>query len=396
MSAAAVTPKEGTQVAREAVAPLEGSQPGSTEPAVGTAQAASAPAAADDVEVSPGEGATAVSISRLGDAVIGHWDESSSEQPPLEDSDEPDPEPMGVVASSPRLSDGTGPVFGPSATPEGVQDVPVTLPRPSRPRVITIANQKGGVGKTTTAVNLAAALSQGGLRVLVIDADPQGNASTALGVPHQAGVPSVYDVLVNDTPLAEIIQPCPQLPGLLCAPATIDLAGAEIELVSFVAREMRLQRAIRQFLEDRPEEAPDFVFVDCPPSLGLLTINAFVAGEEVLIPIQCEYYALEGLSMLLRNVEMIRRHLNPLLHVSTILLTMYDSRTRLSSQVADEVRQHFPDQVLDATVPRSVRVSEAPSHGQTVLTYDPGSAGARAYRDAAAELAARSTDRAST
>ncbi len=266
----------------------------------------------------------------------------------------------------------------------------LSLPRPARPRVITIANQKGGVGKTTTAVNLAAALSQGGLRVLVIDADPQGNASTALGVPHQAGVPSVYDVLVNDTPLAQIIQPCPEVAGLTCAPATIDLAGAEIELVSFVAREMRLQRAVRQYLEDEADQAPDFVIVDCPPSLGLLTINAFVAGEEVLIPIQCEYYALEGLSMLLRNVEMIRRHLNPVLHVSTILLTMYDSRTKLSAQVADEVRTHFPNEVLQATVPRSVRVSEAPSHAQTVLTYDPSSPGARAYRDAATEVAARS------
>jgi chromosome partitioning protein len=263
------------------------------------------------------------------------------------------------------------------------------LPRPARPRVITIANQKGGVGKTTTAVNLAAGLSQGGLRVLVIDADPQGNASTALGVAHHSGVPSLYDVLVNDTPIVDIVQPCPDIPGLTCAPATIDLAGAEIELVSFVAREMRLQRAVRHYVQESSPNTPDVVIVDCPPSLGLLTINAFVAGEEVLIPIQCEYYALEGLSMLLRNVEMIRRHLNPTIHVSTILLTMYDSRTRLSSQVADEVRQHFPDQVLAATVPRSVRVSEAPSHAQTVLTYDPGSAGARAYRAAATELAER-------
>lgn len=276
--------------------------------------------------------------------------------------------------------------------PSPVNDPP--LPRPDRSRVITIANQKGGVGKTTTAVNLAAALSQGGLRVLVVDADPQGNASTALGVAHHAGVPSVYDVLVDETKLADIVQPCPELPGLSCAPATIDLAGAEIELVSFVAREMRLQRAVRQLVEEAGDSAPDFILVDCPPSLGLLTINAFVAGEEVLIPIQCEYYALEGLSMLLRNVEMIRRHLNPVLHVSTILLTMYDSRTRLSAQVADEVRGHFPEQVLEATVPRSVRVSEAPSHGQTVLTYDPGSSGARAYREAATELAMRATGRA--
>lgn len=285
-----------------------------------------------------------------------------------------------------------GPDPAPRAADEDIGPrlgVGVQLPKPKRPRVITIANQKGGVGKTTTAVNLAAALSEGGLRVLVIDADPQGNASTALGVPHHSGVTSVYDVLVDDRKLQDVLQPCPDLPGLSCAPATIDLAGAEIELVSFVAREMRLQRAVGELLSDLGDSAPDYILIDCPPSLGLLTINAFVAGEEVLIPIQCEYYALEGVSMLLRNVEMIRRHLNPVLHVSTILLTMYDSRTRLSAQVADEVRGHFPEQVLQATVPRSVRVSEAPSHGQTVLTYDPASSGSRSYREAATELALR-------
>nr|WP_319643806.1 AAA family ATPase [Gephyromycinifex aptenodytis] len=261
------------------------------------------------------------------------------------------------------------------------------FPRPAKTRVITIANQKGGVGKTTTAVNLAAALAVGGLRVLVIDTDPQGNASTALGIEHRAGVPSVYEVLVDDVPIAEVVQESPDIPGLYCVPATIDLAGAEIELVSFVAREMRLQRAVRAYLAD---DAPvDYILIDCPPSLGLLTINAFVAAQEVLIPIQCEYYALEGLSMLLRNIEMIQRHLNPDVRVSTILLTMYDARTRLSAQVADEVRSHFPESVLGATVPRSVRVSEAPSHGQTVLTYDPMCTGARAYLHAAAEVAAR-------
>ena len=263
--------------------------------------------------------------------------------------------------------------------------------RPDRTRVVTIANQKGGVGKTTTAVNLAASLSLGGQRVLVIDTDPQGNASTALGIDHSAEVPSIYDVLVDDVPLAEVVQECPLLPGLQCVPATIELAGAEIELVSFVARETRLQRAIQAhlaYLEERGEHL-DYIVIDCPPSLGLLTINAFVAGEEVLIPIQCEYYALEGLSMLVRNIDMIRRHLNPRLHISTILLTMYDARTRLSSQVADEVRSHFADQVLKAMVPRSVRVSEAPSHGETVLTYDPMSTGSLAYLDAAKEFAGR-------
>ena len=251
-----------------------------------------------------------------------------------------------------------------------------------------MANQKGGVGKTTTTVNTAAALALAGLSVLVVDLDPQGNASTALGVPHHSEVTSIYDVLVDGTPLADIVQTCPDVDGLLCAPATIDLAGSEIELVSLVARETRLRRALSLYLSER-EERIDYVLIDCPPSLGLLTVNAFVAADEVFIPIQCEYYALEGLSQLLKNIELIRTHLNPDLHVSTILLTMYDARTRLSAQVADEVRTHFGAQTLRSTVPRSVRVSEAPSHGQTVITYDPMSTGALAYRQAAAEIADR-------
>jgi chromosome partitioning protein len=263
------------------------------------------------------------------------------------------------------------------------------FPRPKGTRVITVSNQKGGVGKTTTTVNMAAALAQAGLRVLVLDIDPQGNASTALGIDHHADVPSVYDVLVEGRPLEEVVQPCPDIENLWCAPATIDLAGAEIELVSLVARESRLQRAVSSYLDsqDQGAERLDYILIDCPPSLGLLTVNAFVAAHEVLIPIQCEYYALEGLSQLLRNVELIRGHLNTALHVSTILLTMYDGRTRLSSQVADEVRSHFPSEVLKTTVPRSVRISEAPSHGQTVMTYDPASSGALSYLEAARELA---------
>jgi chromosome partitioning protein len=268
------------------------------------------------------------------------------------------------------------------------------FPRPDRTRVITVANQKGGVGKTTTTVNLAAALAQSGLHVLVIDNDPQGNASTALGVDHRAGVTSVYDVLVDGTPLAEAVYPSPDVPNLWCAPATIDLSGAEIELVSLVARETRLRNAVHAYLEERErrgEPRIDYVLVDCPPSLGLLTVNAFVVGDEVLIPIQCEYYALEGLSQLLKSIELIQAHLNRGLHVSTILLTMYDGRTNLAQQVAQEVREHFPEKTLRTTVPRSVRVSEAPSYGQTVLTYDPGSSGALAYLEAARELAERGT-----
>lgn len=263
------------------------------------------------------------------------------------------------------------------------------LARPETTRILTVANQKGGVGKTTTTVNLAAALAQAGLRVLVIDTDPQGNASTALGIEHHSDVPSIYDVLVDRLGLADVLQECPDIAGLYCAPATIDLAGAEIELVSLVAREQRLGRALRRLLEDEGSDF-DYVFIDCPPSLGLLTVNAFVAANEVFIPIQCEYYALEGLSQLLKNVEMIRTHLNPDLHVSTILMTMYDGRTRLSAQVADEVREHFPEVVLRATVPRSVRISEAPSHGLTVMSYDPTSSGALSYTDAARELTQRS------
>jgi chromosome partitioning protein len=266
-----------------------------------------------------------------------------------------------------------------------------TWPRPDATRVMTVANQKGGVGKTTTTVNLAASLAMHGLRVLVVDLDPQGNASTALAVPHHAGEPSVYEVLVSGEPLVGALHTVEAIPGLYCVPATIDLAGAEIELVSLVARESRLQRALVELMkaEELAERRYDYVLIDCPPSLGLLTINAFVAAQEVLIPIQCEYYALEGLGQLLRNVELIQSHLNPGLAVSTIVLTMYDGRTRLAAQVADEVREHFGDVVLATAIPRSVRVSEAPSYSQTVLTYDPGSSGALSYLEAAREIAHR-------
>ncbi|MEP6852943.1 MAG: ParA family protein [bacterium] len=258
-------------------------------------------------------------------------------------------------------------------------------PRPEQPRVLAVANQKGGVGKTTSAVNIATALALHGLSVLLIDLDPQGNASTALGVDHSIGVPSVYDVLLSGRTLRDVAAPVTTATSLTCVPATIDLAGSEIELTSMVAREHRLSRAIAARLSG--DRDLDFILIDCPPSLGLLTLNALVAAHEVLIPIQCEYYALEGLAQLLGTVDLVRAHLNPDVAVSTVLLTMYDVRTRLADQVADEVRAHFGSLVLDAVIPRNVRVSEAPGFGQTVITYDAGSRGAVQYVAAARQVA---------
>ena len=266
------------------------------------------------------------------------------------------------------------------------------LPNPKQTTIVTIANQKGGVGKTTTAVNLAAALAKHGLHILVIDTDPQGNASTALNIDHRVGTPDVYSVLVEEVDFSEVVKPVAEIENLFCAPATIDLAGAEIELVSLVAREYRLQRALNKYLDFHKEKynkAIDFVFIDCPPSLGLLTLNALVAAKEVLIPIQTEYYALEGLGQLMNNVNLVKKQLNPDLEVATIVLTMFDSRTNLSQQVAEEVRKHFGDIVITTEIPRAVRVSEAPSFQQTVITYDPGSPGAQAYVKVAKEFAQR-------
>ena len=280
------------------------------------------------------------------------------------------------------------------------QDAAPPPARPAHTRVLTVTNQKGGVGKTTSTVNLAVALAELGMRVLVLDLDPQGNCSTALGVEHRRGTPSSYDALVDGVPLVDLAAPSPESDRLLLVPATIDLAGAEIELVSVVARENRLRRAVHAHPGVVRPSSPglgsqdagdrlDYVLVNCPPSLGLLTVNALVAADELLLPIQTEYYALEGVGQLVETVELVRANLNPALHVSTVLLTMVDARTRLSAGVADEVRSHFGDVVLRTAIPRSVRVSEAPSYGQSVMTYDPTSPGALCYREAARELALR-------
>jgi len=256
------------------------------------------------------------------------------------------------------------------------------------PRTIAIANQKGGVGKTTTAVNLGAALAEAGFRVLVVDLDPQGNATTGLGINPRDLERSVYDALVGEQPLDECIEPT-SLRNLFVAPARIDLAGAEIELVPVMSRELRLRKAIDAV---RPDY--DLILIDCPPSLGLLTVNGLAAADDVIVPIQCEYYALEGLGQLLRNVGLVRANLNPQLDVRGIVLTMHDARTKLADQVAREVRAHFGPRVYQTVVPRTVRLSEAPSFGQPIIVFDSGSRGATAYRDLAKEVSHGATRRA--
>jgi chromosome partitioning protein len=248
------------------------------------------------------------------------------------------------------------------------------------PRVIAIANQKGGVGKTTTTVNLGAALAELDYRVLVVDLDPQGNATTGLGVDARNFELSMYDVIMRDQPLEDCIEPT-SVKNLFAAPSTIDLAGVEIELVPAFSRELKLKRAIDTVVDDF-----DFVLIDCPPSLGLITVNGLAAADEVLVPIQCEYYALEGLSQLLRNVNLVSTNLNQNLEVTTIVLTMYDARTRLSVDVANEVREHFSERVCRSVIPRTVRLSEAPSFGQPITVFDPASRGAVAYRELAKEV----------
>ncbi|NDF57056.1 MAG: ParA family protein [Actinobacteria bacterium] len=272
----------------------------------------------------------------------------------------------------------------------GIRRLKEPMIAPLKTRIFTVANQKGGVGKTTTAVNLAAALSMGGLKVLVIDLDPQGNASTAFGIDRIANE-GVYEVLINDLPMANVVQKVANFPHLEIIAANSDLAGAEIQLVPTVAREFRLQSALQTFLlaKQNAGQRFDYVFIDCPPSLGLLTINALTAADEVLVPIQCEYYSLEGLSLLIETLTEVQKRLNPKIILSTIVLTMFDSRTRLASDVAENVKKHFPQQLINIPIPRAVRVSEAPSYGQTVMTYDASSPGAIAYMSVAREIANR-------
>lgn len=265
---------------------------------------------------------------------------------------------------------------------------------PKQPVVLAVANQKGGVGKTTTTVNLAVALAQAGLSVLVIDSDPQGNCSTALGVEHHSGIPSTYEVLIGENSISQVTVTCPESENLAVCPATIDLSGAELDLSARERREYVLYEAITGYLSERPDT--EVVLIDCPPSLGLLTINAFAAADQVLVPIQAEYYALEGLGMLLNTIDKIRDFLNPRLHIGAILLTMFDKRTNLATEVGKEIFQYFPNELLGTPIPRSVKLSEAPSFGTSIYAHDPRGIAALSYRKAALELSQRLTQYAET
>jgi chromosome partitioning protein len=250
----------------------------------------------------------------------------------------------------------------------------------SMTRIFAVANQKGGVGKTTTTVSLAAALAEKGKRVLVVDLDPQGNATMGLGVDGRKFERSVYDVLLNDVPMADVVEPV-GLPNLFVAPATLDLAGVEQELTSVISRELRLKRALASV-----DGEFDFIFVDCPPSLGLITINAFAAATDIMVPVQTEFYALEGLTQLQKIVDLVQKNLNPSLRITKMVLTMYDARNTLSVDVAKEVKKHFPEELCKSIIPRTVRLAEAPSYGQPITEYDRTSKGAKAYRALAEEI----------
>jgi chromosome partitioning protein len=302
--------------------------------------------------------------------------------------DEPEPAPLAETAPAPVDEEPTS-----APEPAAVEEAPTPEPAPAAPpppaadrfarplpRILAVANQKGGVGKTTTTVNLAACLADHGYRVLVVDLDPQGNASTGLGINIRDLATSMYDVLLHDVPLEDTIEPT-SVRGLFVAPANLELAGAEIELVPAFSRELKLRTALASVRDDY-----DYVLIDCPPSLGLLTVNSLAAASEVLVPIQCEYYALEGLGQLMRNVGLVQKSLNPVLEVSVIVCVMYDARTKLADQVVQEVRSHFADKVCRTVIPRTVRLSEAPSYGQPISAFDPTSRGAIAYRELAKEV----------
>ena len=312
-------------------------------------------------------------------AVQAGADEPSSATEVLVDQ----PEQGGDVGTSDAAT--TEPV--PESVPVSTEEAEPPPHRYPLPRIMAVANQKGGVGKTTTTVNLGACLAEIGFRTLIIDLDPQGNASTGLGIDNRGLETSMYHVIMHEAPLENCIEPA-AVKNLFVAPASLDLAGTEIELVPAFNRENRLKRAIEAVKDDY-----DYVLIDCPPSLELLTVNGLTAADEVLVPIQCEYYALEGLGQLLRNVDLVRRNLNPTLTVSTIVCVMYDARTKLADQVVREVREHFGDKVCRTVVPRSVRLSEAPSYGQPIITFDPSSRGATAYRNVAKEISGGAVER---
>jgi chromosome partitioning protein len=361
--------EEDTPAPSTADAPLE---PEGDAPLDGAATAEITPGQADEphVEASAGDSPPEAVIAVVADAAAILEDSAGlSGASPATESD-----------SESEADSGQGASAGSAQEPAPASTPPVSpLVRPL-PRVLAIANQKGGVGKTTTAVNLGAALAELGYRVLVVDLDPQGNATTGLGINPRTLEASVYDVIMHDTPLEDCIEPT-SLRNLFVVPATIDLAGAEIELVPAFSRELKLRRALESVADDF-----DYTLIDCPPSLGLITVNGLAAATEVIVPIQCEYYALEGLGQLLRNVSLVQQNLNPKLEVSAIILTMFDARTKLADQVAGEVRSHFGDKVCRNIVPRTVRLSEAPSFGQPIIVFDPSSRGAIAYRELAKEV----------
>jgi chromosome partitioning protein len=320
----------------------------------------------------------------LASAGARHSDEGQSEHLP--------PAPPSPSASAPLPPAPRGEVADQPVTDAPVVAEPVVAGEPEfamfpLPRVMAVANQKGGVGKTTTTINLGACLAEIGFRTLIIDLDPQGNASTGLGIDNRNVETSMYHVIMHEAPLENCIEPA-AVKNLFVAPASLDLAGTEIELVPAFSRENRLKRAIESVQDDY-----DYILIDCPPSLGLLTVNGLTAATEVLVPIQCEYYALEGLGQLLRNVDLVRRNLNPTLAVTTIVCVMYDARTKLADQVVREVREHFGDKVMRTVVPRTVRLSEAPSFGQPIITFDSSSRGAVAYRMVAKEVSAHGSPR---